>query len=268
MSGDRVVLRGDILHHIRDVCRLHQGAKFEVILTGAPDESSAGAVGSKARGVAHLVEIVSESKQDSIARILETRELPALPRPAIHLAMSIPRFPVFEAVVEKAVELGVASIRPFFSDFSFIRTQSDVFDKKRVRFEKIVMSATQQSGRGDLMTIGEPLDLAELLQSFNPTGAARGLFAYEGTGDDLVDARKALSQMKGPMKGPKNGIGGETPPDVWLFVGSEGGFSDCEVQLFRSVGLKPVTLGSQVLRVETACVALLSIIKYDFDLMR
>jgi 16S rRNA (uracil1498-N3)-methyltransferase len=276
VSGDRVVLRGDILHHIRDVCRLHQGAKFEVILTGAPGDSSADAIGGKAGGVAHLVEIISESKQDSIAKILETRELPALPRPAIHLAMSIPRFPVFEAVVEKAVELGVTSIRPFFSDFSFIRTQSDIFDKKRARFEKIVMSATQQSGRGDLMTIGEPLDLAKLLQGFNPTGAARGLFAYEGTGDDLVDARNALSQMRGPMNGsmngpmngPMNGIGGETPPDVWLFVGSEGGFSDREVQLFQSVGLKPVTLGSQVLRVETACVALLSIIKYDFDLMR
>ncbi len=240
LQGDEVVLRGDVLHHIRDVCRLHAGAKFEVIVEG---------------GQAHLVEVTSESKQESRARVLETRKIPEIPKPHIHLVMSVPRFPVFEAVVEKAVELGVAAIHPCFSDFSFIRKQEDVFQKKRARFEKIVVSATQQSGRGDLMPIHEPVALEQRLKTFNQHGRAAGLFAYEGSA--VLSAKQGLSRVQE-----------STPDEVWVFVGSEGGFSDREVELFQAAGLKPVTLGAQVLRVETACVALVSIIKYDFDLMR
>ena len=235
-----VVLDGDVLHHIRDVCRMHVGSKFEVIVEG---------------GHAHLVEITSEAKRESVARVLETRKIPELPRPHVHLVLSVPRFPVFEAVIEKAVELGVKAIHPVYSDFSFIKKQEDVFEKKRARFEKIVMGATQQSGRGDLMPIEAPVALKQILESINRKDGAQGLFAYEG--EAVLSAREGLSRLRSVQ-----------PSEVWVFVGSEGGFSDAEVQLFQSVGLKPVTLGPQVLRVETACVALVSVIKYDFDLMR
>ncbi|HVK59983.1 MAG TPA: RsmE family RNA methyltransferase [Bdellovibrionales bacterium] len=240
LDGDVVRLSGDTLHHIRDVCRMHLGSKFEVIVDG---------------GNAHLVEIFSESKKESVAKILETRAIPELPRPHLHLALSIPRFPVFEAVLEKCVELGVKEIHPFFSEFSFIRTQADTWDKKLPRFEKIVQSATQQCGRGELMSIASPISLKDLLDSFNRTKGAAGLFLYEGAG--------TLSAKDGVEK-----VRSSDPEDVWMFVGSEGGFADKEVELFRSVGLATVTLGPQVLRVETACVASVSILKYGLDLMR
>lgn len=257
--GDQVVLTGNVLHHIRDVCRQTQGSKFEVIVEG---------------GSAYFVEITSESKHQSIARVLEIRSIEPLPLPHIHLAMSIPRFPVFEAVVEKAVELGVSRIQPFFSEFSFIKKQEDVFAKKRPRFEKIIVSATQQCGRGELMTISEPVGLEKLIQTFNLDKASAGLFAYEG--QSVLSAREALVALErfevgcenGSVDGFGAGVSQRRPNDIWAFVGAEGGFSEREVQLFQSVGLKPVTLGRQVLRVETACVALISIIKYGFDLMR
>jgi 16S rRNA (uracil1498-N3)-methyltransferase len=71
--------------------------------------------------------------------------------------------------------------------------------------------------------------------------------------------------MKAALSGSSQG---SQPKEAWAFIGSEGGFSEREVELFQSLDLKPVTLGTQVLRVETACVATVSIIKYDFDLMR
>lgn len=238
--GDEVVLTGDVLHHIRDVCRMHCGSKFEVIVEG---------------GEALLVEIVTESKHESRAAILESRQIPALPEPRIKLVLSVPRIPVFEAVVEKAVELGVESIYPVFSDFSFVRTQKDVLEKKKSRFEKIVKSATQQSGRGDLMAIHDGVHIQTLIETFNRSEGVAGLFAYEG--DAVLSAKAGLQDVHA-----------KSPKEIWIFVGSEGGFSEREVELFRSVGLRSVTLGPQVLRVETACVALVSIIKYDFDLMQ
>ena len=240
LQGDEVVLKGDTLHHIRDVCRMHMGSKFEVIVEG---------------GAAHLVEIIGETKHESRARVLETRQIPELPRPHIHLALSIPRFPVFEAVIEKAVELGVKEVHPFFSDYSFIRKQEDTWDKKLPRFQKIIQGATQQSGRGDLMPISNPLRLEEMLKTFNRTEGLAGLFAYEG--EARLDAKEGVAR-----------VAAQNPQDVWVFCGSEGGFSDKEVELFQGVGLTSVTLGPQVLRVETACVALVSVLKYGLDLMR
>ena len=224
---------------------MHKGSKFEVI------------VGQGASGLAHLVEIENETKHESHARILETRAIAEIPRPHIHLAVSIPRFPVFEAVAEKAVELGVFEIHPFFSDFSFIRTQDEAWLKKLPRFEKIVQGATQQSGRGDLMSIAKPVDLATLLATFNRTEGAKGLFAYEGSAHlSAKDGVAAVAQA------------GSALSEAWIFVGSEGGFSGREAESFQAAGLSSVTLGSQVLRVETACVALVSVLKYDLNLMR
>jgi 16S rRNA (uracil1498-N3)-methyltransferase len=58
------------------------------------------------------------------------------------------------------------------------------------------------------------------------------------------------------------------PENLWLIVGSEGGFSDREVTEMKQLGLDPVTLGPQVLRVETACMTLVSVLKYEFGLMK
>lgn len=244
IDGESVRLMGETLHHIRDVCRMGKGSKFEVLHGGR----------------AYLVEIVEESKHESRAQILEERVIAPRPKPDIVLVMAVPRFPVFEAVIEKAVELGVARIQPVFSEFSFIRTRDQVFDKKRPRWEKIVQSATQQSGRGDWMRIEAPMPLKDVLESLNRSPGARGLFAYEGEGVlSAKDGLKNLSADRSAQPGLE---------ECWVFIGAEGGFSFREVELFREFGLLPVTLGSQVLRVETACVALVSILKYHFDQMR
>jgi 16S rRNA (uracil1498-N3)-methyltransferase len=57
------------------------------------------------------------------------------------------------------------------------------------------------------------------------------------------------------------------PRELTVFVGAEGGFSPAELGLFEAQGFTPVTMGSLVLRVETACIAILSIIQFEFDLL-
>ena len=58
------------------------------------------------------------------------------------------------------------------------------------------------------------------------------------------------------------------PENVWLIVGSEGGFSQNEVVSMQKLGLDPVTLGQQILRVETACLTLVAVLKYELGLMK
>lgn len=236
-AATAVPLHGDYFHHICEVCRQGLGAKFEVISED---------------GWALLVEIDHVGKRDAIAKVLEKRQLPPLPEPRLNLAVSIPKIPTLEGVLEKSVELGVAKVWPFFSDYSFVKTKKSLVQDKMPRFRKIVQSATQQTGRGDLMDIAEAQNLDALLKIFSMQHPSHGVFAYEGEG-----GRSLKHALSGRPEGLK---------DLWIFVGSEGGFSHQEVEIFKKINLFPVSLGQQVLRVETACVTLLSIIKYEIGL--
>jgi 16S rRNA (uracil1498-N3)-methyltransferase len=238
-EDSQINIEGDYFHHICEVCRQGAGSRFEVLTED---------------GWALLVEVTTVGKRSAQAQVIESRKIPTLPTPHIHLALSVPKMATLEAVVEKSVELGVKKIWPFFSDYSFVRTQKSVLESKKTRLEKIIRGATQQSGRGDLMEFAEAMPLAELLPIYQKT-AARGVFAYEGQGGSLSEA------LRGPSLTPA-----KSAESVWIFVGSEGGFSHQEVDTFKNINLFPVSLGQQVLRVETACVTLLSIIKYELEL--
>lgn len=241
LQGDRVDLVGDIFHHIFDVCRQTRGSRFEV-LTG--DHR------------AHLVEVITVGKKTAMAQVLETRQIQELPRPFINLALSLPRPQTFDWVLEKSVEMGVHTVHPFLSAHSFIRHYDERLATKGERWQKIVRGATQQSGRGDMMSVASVGTLLETLQKFNRLTASLGLFCYEGAG--ALSLRQAIEQGRDRVRPLEN---------IWVFVGSEGGFSEEEVKLFQRFGLSACTLGEQVLRVDTACLALISVIKYGLNLM-
>ena len=228
-------VKGDLFHHIRDVCRFKVGDQFEV-LNGEPR--------------ALLYEISQMSNRDLSARKLSERPLPAPEKPAVTLALSLPKLPKVDWIIEKCVELGVAEIRPFVSDYSFLRKASEISPARLTRWQKITEAATQQSGRGDLLTVHPAITLEQMLASFNRNPSTAGLFPYEG--EAQVRLPQAIQEIKK-----------QNPEHLWLFVGSEGGFSPREVEMFGKHGLKPVSMGSQILRVETACVALVSVIKYE-----
>ncbi len=253
-EAEEIEIDGDLFHHICGVCRQDIGSKFELLNEGKK---------------AYLVEIVAKGKKVALARVLESRDLPELKKPLIRLCISMPKFSTFETILEKSVELGIHRVQPFFSDYSFVREANKISPSRRDRWNKIVKSACEQTGRSPLMTVEETLDLKPLLQEWNSVttdahsqqvlgpinrgGTVGGLFLYEGCGrQDLV---QILKEMKS-----------QNLQEVWIFIGSEGGFSDKEVELFQSVNMPPVSLGEQVLRVETACLAVTSIIKYGLNL--
>lgn len=239
IKGDLIHIEGDVFHHIFSVCRQERGSKFEVL----GDQNKA-----------HFVEVIESNKKNALCKILETRIIPDLKKPHIHLCLSVAKFPTMDAVIEKAVEMGVHSIRPFFSEYSFIK--SELPESRVERWRKIVLSATQQSGRGDLLNILPAVSLAQLFQQKSTATNKLGFFAFEGKSD--VDIRTYIAETRKNQK----------PEEIWLFVGGEGGFSQTEVQTFSQNHLKSVSLGEQVLRVETACITLISVLKYEFELMK
>lgn len=245
--NDVVSFKDEVFHHIFDVCRQEVGQHFEVLTEDSK---------------AYLVEVITKDKKQAQAKIIETREIQKLPAPHIHLALSVSRYNVMDSIVEKAVEMGVSSILPFCSDFSFIRKPAHLPIGKTERWHKIVISATQQSGRGELLQIFEPIEWSEMLKKINPGPANWCLFAYEG--DSVLGIKEYLATAKETQE--RNSA--LTVENLWIIVGSEGGFSQKEVSEMQQLGLNPVTLGSQVLRVETACMTLVSVLKYEFGLLK
>lgn len=111
------------------------------------------------------------------------------------------------------------------------------------------MAACQQSARAQPLEIPSVQPLENILKGMNRSESRQGLFAYEGPSD--MGLKNYLQSIATPSL-----------REIWYFVGSEGGFSEREVAMFQTQGLKPVSMGDQILRVETACVALTSVIKY------
>jgi 16S rRNA (uracil1498-N3)-methyltransferase len=235
LDEHEIVIRADLFHHIREVCRFGVGDRFEIL----PGDGSA-----------RLVEVIRVGARELWLRSIAKRQLPPLPKPLLTLALSIPKLPKVDWIVEKCVELGVYEIRPFVSDFSFLRKPSEISEGRLQRWHKLIQSATQQSGRGELMRIHPAVTLEALLEAFNQNPGAAGLFPYEG--EARLGLRDAINAVKAA-----------SPESLWVFVGSEGGFSRREVDLFARHGMSPVSMGEQVLRVETACLALMSVIKYE-----
>lgn len=243
ITDSQVTFSGEIFHHIFSVCRQQTGSRFEVLTEDSK---------------AYLVEVTALEKKLARANIIESRPIAKLPLPHIHIALSVSRYQVMDSIIEKAVEMGVSSIQPFCSDNSFIRKPENLPVGKLERWKKIVVSATQQSGRGELMTIANPIDWDGTIRLINPNSQNWCLFSYEG--ESAQPLQPHLQSLK------RSALA--TPENIWLMVGSEGGFSAQEVLKMQQLGLHPVTLGPQVLRVETACMTLVSVLKYEFGLLK
>jgi 16S rRNA (uracil1498-N3)-methyltransferase len=242
-----VLFKDDQFHHIFDVCRQVVGHHFEVITEDS---------------VAYLVQVTEVLKKSAVAKIIEIREIKKLAKPHIHIALSISRYNVMDSIMERAVEMGVSSLLPFVSDYSFIRKEKELPVGKIERWKKIIVSATQQCGRGELMTIRDTTTMNKMLEVINPSQKNWCLFAYEGENLKPIDALLTDRQKQ------TNASEDNLPENVWIIVGSEGGFSQNEVLSMQKLGLDPVTLGAQILRVETACLTLVAVLKYELGLMK
>lgn len=239
LNQNSVVLTGEEFHHLKNVTRLDAGERLELL---------------DGQGRVALAEIVSLEKKRANLKIISVEQLKALPKPWIQLAVSVPKFQTMDLIVQKAAELDVRTVIPILSQRSFVKKKSELLDSKIERWNKISREACKQCGRPWPMEVTPGKALAEELE--NATGA-NSLFLYEGEG--MKDIKTLLTQKISLNSRPET---------VTLFIGAEGGFSPEEVESFVGKGLEPVTLGATVLRVETACIAVISVIKYHLDLMR
>ena len=159
---------------------------------------------------------------------------------AIHLLAGITANERMDWLVEKATELGVASITPLLAERSVLKLKGERAEKKLAHWQGVAVAAAEQCGRNRVPVIYPAVSLAEWLA--RPT---------------LEAQRCVLSLAPGTCSLAAAAGGGEP---LVVLSGPEGGLSPAEESLALSSGFVPVTLGSRVLRAETAPLAVLAVL--------
>ena len=180
-----------------------------------------------------LSEVAEAGKRKGTLTCLEQTR-PQMSPPDLWLLFAPVKKARNDFIVEKAVELGVARLQPVQTDF----TNSDRL--RRDKAEAHIREAAEQCGATYLPDIADVIPLKRLLTNWDPS--RRILWADESR----VDATKTLATIQ---SGP------------WaILIGPEGGFSDAERQLLRSLPfVTPIALGPRILRAETAAMAAITL---------
>ncbi|MBM3386815.1 MAG: 16S rRNA (uracil(1498)-N(3))-methyltransferase [Betaproteobacteria bacterium] len=157
---------------------------------------------------------------------------------AIHLLAGITANERMDWLVEKATELGVASITPLVAERSVLKLKGERAEKKRAHWQGVAVAAAEQCGRNRVPAIHAALTLADWLAQ--PAAPAWRCVL------SLAPGTQPLAQA----------AAGDAP--MWVLSGPEGGLSPLEEAQALQAGFVPVTLGPRVLRAETAPLAVLA----------
>ncbi len=175
-----------------------------------------------------------------IGSFLATQREPERP---VHLAIGMPANERMDWLVEKATELGVASIQPLMTERSVLRLTGERSDKKQTHWRGIAIAACEQCGRNRTPLIHAPVPLNEWLKS-------SWVMSESASSQQLLLSLRPGTQSLNAVAGPRKAI--------TFLSGPEGGLSTAEESAAIAAGFNPVTLGPRVLRSETAPLACLS----------
>ena len=230
-----VALETDEARYLREVLRLKVGDEVYVFDGGGKEFRCE----------------VEESRRDSARLKVSDEVAPARPESPLllTLAVALLKGEKFDLVVQKATELGVARIIPVTTRLADIRLRDDSDAKKRVtRWQRIALEAAKQSGRAVVPEVTQPMSFESLVETTHEESDARVMFS-ERDGQSLREASETWPA---------------SVSSTIALVGSEGGWTDQEIDVAKNAGWTIVTLGGRTLRAETAAITVAALLQHLF----
>jgi 16S rRNA (uracil1498-N3)-methyltransferase len=227
----KLKVEGQSVRHIRNVLRLKKGDEMTVF-DGSGKEYEGTIVGESSSSVIMAIQEVLPSKTESPLEVT--------------LAQSLLKGEKMDYLIQKATELGVREVVPFFSSRSVPLLEGSKRSARLRRWVKIAIEASKQCGRGMVPAIQPIREYSDLLLSASQDSLR--LILWERDGARLGEV---LTRVKEKTK-------------VFFMVGPEGGFSQEEVEKAKKAGFLPISLGERILRSETVSLFLLSILQYEW----
>lgn len=228
LAGERVLLSGEVLHHLATVLRLRQGDEVELL---------------DGRGLICHCRIVSLERKQGEALVLARHRVEENPFP-VQLLQALPKGDKLDLVLQKGTELGITRFVPVLTGRSVPLPDPSREEKRLQRWRRIVREAARQCRRPIIPEVAAACSLKTAL-----AGAGRGLrlMLWE------EESRPLATLLATPR-----------PSGVTILVGPEGGFAAAEVQIAVAAGFVPVRFGPRILRSETAGFAAAAIVQYVY----
>ncbi len=225
-----ITISGEDVRHIATVLRMKTGD--ELLLCDG-------------KGAEYRATIAHVNRSEIIADV-KARAKRDVRSPLITLGQGLPKADKMDFIVQKATELGVANIVPIITERTIMKVRDE--EKRITRWQKIAREAAMQSNRPDIPKVGAIVAYKDFLRT--PHSAPRTLLLLpweEGT----IPIKEILRSNPGVKA-------------IVILIGPEGGFSPTEAAMAKETGFHLASLGPNILRTETAAVAALSMIAYEF----
>ncbi len=228
IADGAVTITGDDVKHISKVLRLRTGDEITIC---------------DSCGCDYVCAIEDISPSQVVARILQ--KSPNTAEAPLHITVyqGLPKSDKMDYIVQKCVELGVASVVPVATARAVVKLHDE--EKKRTRWQKIAAEAAKQCGRGIIPQVGAVKSFAEVIDSLDAD--ALNILPYENENQHRL--KDALTGFDGNC--------------VNIIIGPEGGFDPSETDAALQKGVHVVTLGPRILRTETAPIAAVSAVMYQ-----
>ncbi len=234
VTGSSIRITGEDVRHIAAVLRMKSGD--ELLL-------------SDGQGTEYSVKIASLGRREITTEVVNqaTREIRY---PLITLGQGLPKSDKMDFIAQKATELGVTSIIPLVTERTIIKITDG--GKRISRWQKICREAAMQSNRPDIPKIEPVRTFSNFVETLphpaeDNTSSPLLLLPWE---EGTEPIKNVLRQNSGVRR-------------LIVLIGPEGGFSGQEAQRAREKGFHLVSLGPNILRTETAAIAVLSMILYE-----
>lgn len=236
LSDEELTIGGDDAHHLAYSLRAKRGDKITAV---------------DAAGNCAVIELTDFDRDTIKARRVGELQRVAVEREII-LADCLPKQNRFETIIEKATELGVNKIAPLIAERTIVRPDDDRAAARFDRWQRIAKESAEQCARDTIPAIENIRKLDDWLKEISPLAEdTLLLFCWECEQDTTI--REVLSDWRASGGGK-----------IIVLIGSEGGFSEREADKIKAAGGRSVTLGKRVLRTDTAAIAVLAMINYEF----
>lgn len=236
IENDKITIIGEDVKHITSVLRMKIGEKVQV--------------GNKQTGENYIAQITQISAENVITNIIKKVEETSESNVRVDLYQGLPKADKMELIIQKTTEIGVSNIIPVDMVRCVVKLEEKEAKKKIERWQKIAMSAAQQSKRDKIPAIENKINLKQIVNKIKEYDYF--LVAYE------EETQTTLKQALQTMRQKEN-------YQIGILIGPEGGIDNKEIALLKENGATIVTLGKRILRCETAPICMVSNILYELE---
>jgi 16S rRNA (uracil1498-N3)-methyltransferase len=229
LQNQQIILTSPQLHYLYRVLRLQKGDRF-IAMDGI--------------GKWWLSQLNNTGAQ-ILHEIIQSTELPI----AVTLMVALPKGNAFDEIVRCCTELGVTCIAPVISDRTLLKPSS----QKLQRWQRIATEAAEQSERTKVPQILEPIAFNQSISSF--TNFDKYICIARTNSPHLLQLLSEQTEI----------INSKEITNVVIATGSEGGWTEKEIEIALKNGFKPASLGRRILRAVTAPIAIASLISAIYE---